>query len=153
MKYAQSEISYRNEKCTFYPGEVGVMLTCDIIFSLLSGVIMRVPAGFWYNGASIPAYLWQAIYPPFDPRIIIAAAIHDWLYSSHVTSREEADQLLYLIALENGADADKCDLIKKAVRTFGGKYWEDSANDVAYFKNLKNFIVNSGRDLSTYGVR
>jgi hypothetical protein len=45
-----------------FPDSAGYILGADYGFSLSGGGAMTVPAGFWFNGASIPAMLWAVIY-------------------------------------------------------------------------------------------
>lgn len=43
---------------------------------------VTVPAGYCFDGASIPRCLWSLIGSPFDPDLMVAAAVHDW-YCDH----------------------------------------------------------------------
>lgn len=40
--------------------------------------VVRIPAGFTFDGATIPKVFWLIIGTPFDPRFQLAACIHDW---------------------------------------------------------------------------
>lgn len=51
-----------------------------------------VPACFVTDWASIPRWLW-ALMPPHDPRVLIAAVVHDRCYESWALSRAAADAL------------------------------------------------------------
>lgn len=61
--------------------------------SALLDRVIEVPAGFVYDGASIPRPLWWLIGSPFTGRYRRAALVHDYLYAVHGCSREEADRV------------------------------------------------------------
>ena len=52
--------------------------------SLIPNVVHRVvvPAGYRFDGASIPRCLWSLIGSPFEPSLMLAACVHDW-YCEH----------------------------------------------------------------------
>ena len=61
-------------------------------WELLDGVIfggIAAPAGFQFDGASVPRWLWW-LWPPMG-RYALAALIHDWLYAHGEVTRAEAD--------------------------------------------------------------
>lgn len=90
---------------------------------------ITVPAGFEYDGASIPRAAWSIIGSPFAPEFMTAAVFHDWLYYTHTLNREDADQVLYDLLRENGVGAVKAGVIHRAVRMFGGAYWPNTNED------------------------
>ena len=87
-----------------------------------------VPAGFFYDGASIPSLiglLWRIIGHPLDPEFEAAAVVHDYLYSDlnkkigPDVSREVADIIFLTILFENGVGETKRGIMYQAVRKFG----------------------------------
>ena len=58
-----------------------------------------VPEGFEFNGASAPWFSWLIIRPE-DPRVMRAAAIHDYLYGKDFT-RIVADAIFYEVLREH----------------------------------------------------
>jgi len=42
-------------------------------------VEVSIPAGYRWNGASIPRPLWCIIGRPKDPRFALASLVHDWI--------------------------------------------------------------------------
>ena len=52
--------------------------------SVIPNVVHRVvvPAGYRFDGASIPRWLWWLIGSPFEPDLMLAACVHDW-YCDH----------------------------------------------------------------------
>ena len=57
---------------------------------------ITVPAGFIFDGASIPKPA-RAFLDPTDPDTIEAALLHDFLYATRLLSKAEADKLFYLV--------------------------------------------------------
>lgn len=111
-----------------------------------------IPAGFEFDGASIPPLLWPVIGSPFDPRLIGAALIHDWLYSTHLTDRITADRAFRAQLIADGAGDWRAQAMYGAVRLAGSASWGDSDEDVAYMAYLRERIVAGGRYLSDYGL-
>lgn len=42
-----------------------------------------IPAGYTWDGASIPRFCWRLIGPKTDPRFLIASMVHDTLCENH----------------------------------------------------------------------
>jgi len=89
-----------------------------------------VPAGFHYDGASIPAAAWQAIYTPFAPDVMRAAVVHDWLYHAHEDGDGEArrrtvDDVFFELLKMDNVSSFKRGVMWSAVRNFGEPYWEN----------------------------
>ena len=43
---------------------------------------IQLPAGYTFDGASIPRIFWPIVGSPFEPRLMLAACVHDW-YCEH----------------------------------------------------------------------
>lgn len=84
---------------------------------------VTVKAGFVYNGASIPRFLWPTIGCPSNPLFMGASLIHDWLYTYKKHSRKRADIIFYWGLLENGVNEGRAVAMYRALRMFGGKAW------------------------------
>ena len=72
-----------------------------------AGATVRVPKFFQYDGASIPPAAWQAIGTPFEPRFMVAAVFHDWLYHTHQVEKKDTDALFYRLLVANGVNRVK----------------------------------------------
>ena len=140
----------RPASCMHYPDAPGFELVQDYGFTVAGGGAFTVPAGFWYNGASIPAAFWQVTFSPFDPRILAPALVHDWLYTSKQVPRKVADETLAMLIAETSPA--RAQIVRAAVRSFGGFVWPDSRADRDYIASLSRAIVMSGRGLSAYGL-
>lgn len=61
-----------------------------------------VKAGFEFDGASIPRFLWRLCGHPLEAPRIAAALAHDWLYSSKACDRMDADAIYRTICRQVG---------------------------------------------------
>lgn len=90
-----------------------------------SGKVVRVPAGFITDGASVPRVLW-ALLPPTGS-YMRAAALHDYLLwrlkrgepNSHVPTRREADRQFHLAMLAIGVNRLVAFVMWAGVRLIG----------------------------------
>ena len=98
---------------------------CIFGFSSTLGITVQVPVGFATDYASIPRALWSFL-PPTGT-YAAAAVIHDWLYWTQTTTREEADQVFREAMLVSCVGAAKRAVIFRAVRMFGGAAWRANA--------------------------
>ncbi|KZN63932.1 DUF1353 domain-containing protein [Pseudoalteromonas luteoviolacea] len=116
------------------------------------GKVRWVPKYFQYDGASIPSLAYYLVGTPFNPRYMKAALVHDWLYHTHEVNREAADELFYLMLCDSGVSNTKASLMKMAVEKLGRWYWQNDADDEAYKQELKDKIIDDGRQPSVYGL-
>ena len=80
---------------------------------------ISVKEGFEYDGASIPKAFWWLIGSPFSGNYRVAATIHDALYATQLTTREEADDIFYNIMVNEGVAKWRASLMYTAVLAFG----------------------------------
>jgi hypothetical protein len=113
---------------------------------------LRVPRFFQYDGASIPSIAWQLVGTPFNPRFMLAAVFHDWLYHTHQIERRAADRLFRQLLQDSQVDEGTTDAMCRAVRLAGGGYWKNDADDRDYLERLTLKIENDGRDPADYGL-
>lgn len=85
--------------------------------------IFTVPAGFKTDFASVPKIFWN-ILPPTG-RYTKAAVLHDWLYTTHATSKEDADGLFRRIMEEEDVGVIKRNIMWLAVKFFGGSAYNN----------------------------
>lgn len=82
----------------------------------------EIPSGFEYDKASVPRMVWW--YLPRDGRqVIIAALVHDYLYSTKITPRDIADRVFYDLLRQSGMRWSKARAAYLAVRSFGWLPW------------------------------
>ena len=84
---------------------------------------VSIPAGFNYDGASVPRLLWWFI-PRADARFFRAATLHDLLYASREGSRSVADAILRIVAQQDRMPWFKRWAAYLAVRIGGKSAWE-----------------------------
>lgn len=138
--------------CVYYPTKRGFDLLEDFVFVAANRKQYCVPKHYWYDGASIPALMWQVTYSPFDPIVLPAAAAHDWFYTSKQVSRDVADRTLEKMLLKNKASKIKASMILKGVEMFGGSHWLDTHQDRLYVEALKQRIRQFGGNPHAYGL-
>jgi hypothetical protein len=109
-----------------------------------------VPRYFSYDGASIPAFAWRLVYTPFDPKVMRAALVHDWLYSNHQVRRKVADKAFRHLLRQSGVPDDKARVMYEAVRLAGDAYWDNDSGDIEYLKALYVRLRGEGAPLDDY---
>lgn len=93
-------------------------------------ITIVVPAGFCFDGASVPWFGWVASYTPFHCRVVAAALVHDWLYVNHQVVRSVADQIFYDLLILNQAHPVKAKLMYRAVAIAGDQYYKHDGADL-----------------------
>lgn len=85
-----------------------------------------VPAGFIWDGGSVPRIFWELV----DPWGSASKAylLHDWLYHTQERSRLVSDAILMEAMEVLGVGFIKRKVIYRAVRMFGGIAWKNNAN-------------------------
>lgn len=88
-----------------------------------NGKTITVPAGFSYDGASVPRFFWRLIFPPVHPKSRRAALFHDFIYRTHPEgwTKAEADELFYHLLIEDGVPKWRAWLAYQGVK-WGGYY-------------------------------
>ena len=106
------------------------MLKEDYYFLDLAGNIQKIPAGFIFDGASIPDKTKYFIEGnSYDPDILRSGLIHDFQYRNpDKFSKDEADYLFYRNLKEDGAPRPY--ILLAGVRT--------SVGDAAYERHVEN---------------
>lgn len=83
-----------------------------------------VPAGFVYDGASVPT-VFTSILPKSGARYDRAACVHDFLYATRKFDRKKCDEIFYEAMKFDKVAQWKAWIIFKSVRVFGGKAYSD----------------------------
>ncbi|MBR4353762.1 MAG: DUF1353 domain-containing protein [Kiritimatiellae bacterium] len=84
-----------------------------------------VPAGFAYDGASIPRFFWRVTGGPFQSPRCIAALAHDYLYATHKVDRATADKIYRDMQIAVGIAKYKARIEYRALRIFGWIAWRN----------------------------
>lgn len=125
---------------------------CHDIAVQLGDVLLTIPAGYCFDGASIPPALWSVIGHPFVPQFVRAALVHDYAYTVKPVERKAADVAFRDLLVNDGAGEWRAALMYRAVRLAGAASWSDSEEDRAYLAYLKNRILADGRNPALYGI-
>jgi len=89
--------------------------------------IIVAPAGFLTDFASIPKWVPRYLVDVLDIKVMQAAVIHDYLYSTEQVgySRKKADAILKEILLILHVPAWRAQIVYFAVRIGGGSHWKE----------------------------
>ena len=85
--------------------------------------IVEIYAGFVFDGASVPRWLWRLCGHPMEVPRVAAALAHDFLYRAHLCKREVADKIFRAICLKVGMSSLRSNTEYAMVRMFGGSAW------------------------------
>ncbi len=100
-------------------------LVKDVEVQLSNGDVIIIPAGYCYDMASVPKWLWSIVRPFNDG--LLATLIHDYLYvhqERHMLSRAEVDaEYLRWMMITNTNYFDNY-VRYLVVRAFGWLYWK-----------------------------
>lgn len=97
----------------------------------------RIPAGFQYDGASIPKAFWGLIGEPDDTKFLEAALVHDYMYGKRM-NRKLADGAFLNYLRKEGVWGFKAKLMWAAVRVGGFSFY---AGDTSVFwRKVRNFF-------------
>lgn len=85
-----------------------------------------VPTGFECDGASVPRFLWGAVFPQGDHQAMYGAIFHDYCYRTHPVewSRWESDKAFYDLMRMGGVPYCRAQKAYWGVRLFGGSAWD-----------------------------
>jgi hypothetical protein len=97
-------------------------LTAPLVYvSDVAKQSFTVPAGFQTDLASVPRI--PIIFDLMGATSNEPAALHDWLYTSHVVSRSMADAVLREASAVCGVPCWRRNMMWVGVRIFGGSHW------------------------------
>ena len=91
-----------------------------------SGNVITVPAGFVFDGATIPMVFGQ-LFQRAEPCSINAACLHDWLYihkDDYDFTRAEADKMFREACIACNTPERKAWCMYIGIRLGGWLYWE-----------------------------
>tara|TARA_R110000796_G_scaffold55182_1_gene128649 strand:- start:34 stop:408 length:375 start_codon:yes stop_codon:yes gene_type:complete len=101
--------------------------TYSLILTPVERYIPEIKAGFTFDGASIPTFTgltWALTYSPFDPIVMRAALLHDYLcvmQPAQITPKMAA-QAFRTMLIEDGAAPWKANLMYRAILLAGPKW-------------------------------
>ena len=105
------------------------MLFDDLEYEVnTTGEKIIVPAGFVTDYASIPLSVRQ-YFEVGGQAYQYPAIVHDWLYWSQTTTREEADRIFDEAMKDSGVGSVKRSTIWAAVRAGGDSAWESNRKE------------------------
>ncbi|MHC4643962.1 MAG: DUF1353 domain-containing protein [Planctomycetota bacterium] len=87
-----------------------------------------VPRGFVFDGASIPKMFHSILTTPYDPNVLRAACIHDYLYRVHEIGKKASDRAFRAVLRLDGVDETQAMLMYTAVRYGGHSAYKEGPN-------------------------
>lgn len=91
------------------------------LLAIAGDTLIRVPSGFVTDFASVPRIpLAFMLFGNIGHR---SATVHDYLYSTAVVSRQQADEILRNLLREEGAGAMRANLMYAGVRLGGASHY------------------------------
>ena len=102
---------------------------------------MHIHPGFVTDGGSIPKMFWGII-SPFG-KGLFGYLVHDALYGTHYTSKNDADMSLYNIHSLTKVGYTKSNLIYQSVNWFGNNAYNSKSQDT----------IDKNRDLIDFQLR
>lgn len=86
------------------------------------GLLHTVPAGFAFDGASIPRFAWSLIGGPLDGNYVRSAALHDYGCVVRTETSRVVHDRFYRTMRAEGVRWLQAQLMHKAVRLFGPRW-------------------------------
>lgn len=83
----------------------------------------EIPAGFIWDGNSIPRISWTFTGTPWQMELLCAGLIHDYCYRHAIFSRKVCDQIHNLCAKKHGVSRYNAGKMYYALRSFGWRAW------------------------------
>lgn len=117
------------------------------------GQTYRIPRFFSTDGASIrPKLAWILLYSPCQAKVMLPALGHDWMYTTHLLPRQEADAMFGWLCQECGVPAWKRVIMVVCLRLFGWAAWKTSKVDRLRLQLLVARLHLAGANSSDYGI-
>lgn len=107
-----------------------------------------IPEGYVCDGASIPRIFWMIVGSPFDPINAVGAWPHDYLYLTHLTTKNIADEVGFQVWRQAGMTLRKARTMWFAVNKFARFAWKNNKEDEKSLVELRAIIAsrpNNGR--------
>ncbi|MBR2839302.1 MAG: DUF1353 domain-containing protein [Kiritimatiellae bacterium] len=109
--------------------------------------IVEINAGFVFDGASVPRWLWRLCGHPMEVPRVAAALAHDFLYRAHLRKRELADKIYRAICLKVGMSSLRSNTEYAMVRLFGGSAWKSyNGHQIELARCEGRLYTNKGKE-------
>ena len=120
----QTERAPKGVKTPWLKGRATKWMVVRDWWVCIDGVWFLVPAGYIFNGSSIPWWLWWLFPPSFAPAWE-ASALHDWFYSHlyQQVTKTFADAAFRAVMLYDDAPEVVANVFHAAVSRFGKGGW------------------------------
>jgi hypothetical protein len=116
------DVNFKSQIClSYYQGnEYNI---CNPIKLVINEIPFVIPKGFQADLSIIPIPLWLFI-SPFDPEVIKATVLHDYLYKNTCWyTKKDIDLIFYDTLLEHNTPRWRADITYYTVRLFGRHHY------------------------------
>lgn len=100
----------------------GYFITQKPLIYIDNKLIIKIPKGFKFNGATVPKWL-NLLIPKFGYKYDRSVCLHDYLYFGKKLSRKDSDKIFYKAMRAEKVNRNLAFIIYLAVRVFGRKSW------------------------------
>ena len=108
----------------------GLLCLIEDTWCVINGNYYELKTGFYFDGMSMPRFLWSIMGHPFSIDMIIQVLWHDVFFGTHFFEQSKCDELLELMSVQRNLDWEehkidcriswtKRKLIHAGLRTFG----------------------------------
>lgn len=114
----------------------------------INGYNFTIKKDFWWDGASIPQFLWSFVGGPWHSEVSAGALIHDVLYLTQIFEREFTDKVFHKVNSKCGMGSFKNKAMYSGVRMGGWKAWKEKTPEMI-IGGRKHLFIN---DISALGL-
>lgn len=95
-----------------------------------------VKKGFLWDGASIPSFAWSILgLNPFSSEVVRAGLCHDWLYRTHLMSKDNSDKVFKrIMEYEALLPEWKINVMYLAVKWYGQSSYDEPHLESDYLR-------------------
>jgi hypothetical protein len=86
------------------------------------GVVWQVPAGYVFDGASVPRLFWSIVGPPLSSDLIASYVLLDYYNTNRKRSPETVIQMFYESLLISGVSEFRAKMLSNSLQAFGPKW-------------------------------
>jgi hypothetical protein len=97
-------------------------LDSELVYTSPNNVVITVPAGFVFDGASIPDFAWSVVGHPFLRGYRRPSAVHDYLMKHKTIPSHEAHRYFYNCLRLEGVSRWRAVTLFNSVRLFGPRF-------------------------------
>jgi hypothetical protein len=91
-------------------------------FKDASGADWQVPAGYSFDGSTVPRVFWSIVGPPLSPDLVASYVLLDYYNNKRTRSPEMVMQMFYESLLNSGVSEFRAKMLTTSLQAFGPKW-------------------------------